>query len=301
MAPTANIAPTTELSATLRLKYERLGELLAAPLARGLIIAYSGGVDSAFLLWAAEQARRAHGGRLLAITTVSQSLAQVERDDAQRFAELVGVEHRWENSDELSNPDYARNDLTRCYHCKTELFRISRALATELGFEFIAYGYNASDRGDFRPGQKAAVENEILAPLSDAELTKDEIRALMRAFGLPLADKPASPCLSSRLMTGVAVTPEKLRDVEALEDILRGHGVSVFRMRLHEQGGQRWLRLEVAPDEMARVLAIRSELTDASRARGYAWLTLDLAGYRMGGANAAGRPNQPTHERNGAA
>lgn len=276
----------TALPETLEAKYLALRAALRARLPGGLIVAYSGGVDSAFLLWAAEQERRENGGRLLAVTAVSASLAQVERDDAARFATDLGVEHRWEETAELSNPAYTRNDLSRCYHCKTELFRLSHSLASQLGYGAIAYGYNASDRGDFRPGHRAAKENDILAPLDEANLAKDDIRALMRSFGLPLSDKPASPCLSSRLMTGVEVTPQKLRDVEELEALLRRAGLQVFRVRLHESPGNRWLRVEAAPEEMARVLAVRDELQQAARARGYAWVTLDLGGYRTGGATS---------------
>ena len=168
--------------------------------------------------------------------------------------------------------------------CSSDL--LSHDLAARLGYGAIAYGYNASDRGDFRPGHRAAKENDIIAPLDEAGLTKEEIRELMRAAGLPLADKPASPCLSSRLMTGVAVTPAKLRDVEDLEALLRGTGLRVFRVRLHEHGGARWLRVEADPSEMPAVLAVRDELQAAARARGYAWVTLDLAGYRTGGGTA---------------
>lgn len=274
------------LPEALEAKYLALRDRLRVHLPAGLIVAYSGGVDSAFLLWVAENERRESGGRLLAVTAVSASLAQVEREDAARFAATLGVEHRWEESAEFSNPDYLRNDLSRCYHCKTELFRLSHALASRLGYGAIAYGYNASDRGDFRPGHRAAKENDIVAPLDDAALTKDDIRALMRAFGLPFADKPASPCLSSRLMTGVEVTPQKLRDVEDFESILRTAGLQVYRVRLHEQPGGKWLRVEVAPEEMARVLAARDELHRLARDRGYAWVTLDLAGYRTGGGTA---------------
>jgi uncharacterized protein len=273
------------LPATLQAKFLALRTVLRDRLRDGLIIAYSGGVDSAFLLWAAEQERREAGGRLLAVTAVSASLAQVEREDAARFAATLGVEHRWEESGELANPEYARNDLSRCYHCKTELFRLSHSLAARLGYGAIAYGYNASDRGDFRPGHQAAKENDIIAPLDDASLTKDDIRALLRHHGLPFSDKPASPCLSSRLMTGVAVTPQKLRDVEDLETILREAGLQIFRVRLHEPAGGKWLRIEVAPEEMPAVLAIREALHEAARARGYPWITLDLAGYRTGGGN----------------
>src|SRR4051812_11338741 len=267
---------------------EKLVALRAAlrpALARGLIIAYSGGVDSAFLLWASKQEQDANGGRLLAITTVSASLSQAERDDAAGFAASLGVEHRWEESHELENPAYAQNDLSRCYHCKTELFRISHDLAAKYGYGYIAYGFNASDRGDFRPGHNAAKENNILAPLDDVDLTKDEIRSLLRRNGLPFADKPASPCLSSRLMTGVAVTSAKLRDDETLEAIVRAGGISVFRIRLHEHAGAKWLRLEVTPEEMGKVLPLREALQHEAQARGYSWVTLDLAGYRMGGGN----------------
>lgn len=279
------------LSETLDAKYRALRSVLRARLPAGLIVAYSGGVDSAFLLWATEQERQASGGRILAVTAVSASLAQVEREDAAHFARLLGVEHRWEESGELTNPAYARNDLSRCYHCKTELFRLSHSLAARLGYGAIAYGYNASDRGDFRPGHKAATEHGIVAPLDEADLTKDDIRALMRHFGLPLSDKPSSPCLSSRLMTGVSVTPDKLRDVEDLESILRRGGLGVFRVRLHEQPGAKWLRVEVAPDDMTQVLSLRDELNLMARERGYAWVTLDLAGYRTGGGNNRSSPS----------
>ena len=239
------------------------------PLVRdGLIVAFSGGVDSAFLLWAAERARQAHGGRVLALTAVSASMAAVERDDARDFAVRLGVEHLWQESLEVSNPAYVANDGSRCYHCKSELFRIGGNVARERGYGALAYGYNFSDRGDTRPGHRAALENDVVSPLADAELTKDDIRALLRAHGLPLADKPASPCLSSRLMTGVAVTPGKLADVEALEALLRTGGLRVFRVRLHEAGAQRFLRLEVAPDEtVARARTARRPRARGSRAR----------------------------------
>jgi pyridinium-3,5-biscarboxylic acid mononucleotide sulfurtransferase len=271
-------------SEALMLKYDALREGLRPRLQRGLIVAFSGGVDSAFLLWSAEQERRAAGGRLLAVTAVSASLPEAEREDAEEFARNLGVEHRWETSEELSDPNYLRNDGLRCYHCKTELFRLTRIIMQGGDYEFVAYGFNASDRGDLRPGHQAALENGVLAPLADAELTKDEIRALMRVFKLPLADKPSSPCLSSRLMTGVAVTPEKLRDVEAMESILRAHGIDVARVRVHEEGQRSFLRIEVGLDEMEGVLAARDELLAAGVARGYQRVLLDLAGYRMGGA-----------------
>ncbi|GAC1401582.1 MAG: ATP-dependent sacrificial sulfur transferase LarE [Pyrinomonadaceae bacterium] len=269
----------------LQTKYNTLRAFLRPKLAEGLLVAFSGGVDSAFLLWAAAQERLSGGGSLLAVTAESASMAQIERDDATSFAETLGVEHLWEKSAELSNPDYTINDANRCYYCKTELFSLSKNIASRFGYKWIAYGYNASDHSDFRPGHRAALENEILSPLNDANLTKNEIRELMRAFGLNLADKPASPCLSSRLMRGVFVTPQKLRDVEDMETILRRAGLKIFRVRLHEDGKNRFLRLEVAPHEMTRAIALREELVTQARARGFQWVTLDLAGYQTGGAN----------------
>lgn len=264
-------------------KYEALCDRLAGLLPDGLVVAFSGGVDSAFLLWAAESVRRKRGGRVLALTAVSASMAEVERVDARRFATALGVEHSWEQSLELAQPAYAANDGTRCYYCKSELFRIGHDVADKRGYRWLAYGYNASDRGDVRPGHKAALENDVLSPLADAGLTKDDIRVLMRANGLDLADKPASPCLSSRLMVGVTVTPEKLKDVEDMEQLLREKGLRVFRVRLHEDGAKKFLRLEIAADEMARALEAREALVTEGRRRGYQWVTLDLGGYRMGG------------------
>lgn len=271
------------LPADIEKKYTHLDQALTRLLREGLIVAFSGGVDSAFLLWAAERVRRANGGRLLALTAVSASMAQVEREDARRFAEGLGTPHAWEDSFEVSNPAYSANDGTRCYHCKSELFRIAHDVASRRGYGFLAYGYNASDRGDVRPGHKAALENGILSPLADAELTKEDIRTLMRAHGLELSEKPASPCLASRLMTGVAVTPEKLGDVERFEAILRDGGLKVFRVRLHEQADAKFLRLEVMPEEIERAVRLRDLLVREGKARGYRWVTLDLAGYRMGG------------------
>ena len=267
-------------------KYGALRDALRPHLASGLIIAFSGGVDSAFLLWAAEQERRRTGGRLLALTTVSASYSAAERHDADLFIKMLGVEHLWCESRELEDPAYLANDRSRCFHCKTELFRICHEIATSREYGSIAYGYNASDEGDFRPGHDAAIQAGVLSPLADAGLTKPEIRDLMRLNGLELADKPASPCLSSRLMTGVAITARKLRDVEELEAILRSAGIGVFRVRVHELNGTKLLRIETTPEEMSSVLTIREALVEAALSRGYRWTTLDLIGYQTGGANA---------------
>lgn len=279
-----NIA-TVLSTKTVGEKYRVLNDLLRPKLAEGLIVAFSGGVDSAFLTWAADQERKRSGGELVALTTMSESFSAAERSDAERFAETHGIEHFWYESKELLNPAYAANGLDRCFHCKTELFRICREAAETRDLKWIAYGYNASDRGDARPGHRAAIENDILSPLADAGLTKDDIRQLMRENGLQMADKPASPCLSSRVMTGVHITPRKLKDVEELETILREGGLRVFRVRLHEHGSVKFLRLEVAPDEMTRAMDLREKLVSEALGRGFKWVTLDLAGYAIGGGN----------------
>jgi uncharacterized protein len=270
-------------------KFSVLKDILRPRLAEGLIVAFSGGVDSAFLTWAAEQERRATGGKLAALTTLSESFSQAERADAERFIETHTIRHFWHESKELQDPLYAINDSNRCFYCKTELFNICRDVAKEHNFRWIAYGYNSSDRGDARPGHRAAVENSILSPLAEAGLTKDDIRLLMHENGLELADKPASPCLSSRLMTGVHITPRKLKDVEDFEAILRGGGLRVFRVRMHEAGETKFLRLEVAPDEMPLAMELRDTLVNEGLARGYKWVMLDLAGYRTGGGNLVAR------------
>ncbi len=244
-----NTATASHIDAAEK-KFLDLKSILKPKLAEGLIVAFSGGVDSAFLTWAAEQERLISGGKLAALTTLSESFSQAERADAERFVEAHGIQHFWHESKELLNPAYAINDGNRCFHCKTELFNICREAAKEHNFKWIAYGYNASDRGDIRPGHRAAVENSILSPLAEAGLTKDDVRLLMRKNGLEMADKPASPCLSSRLMTGVFITPQKLKDVEDFEAILRDGGLRVFRVRLHEVGETKFLRLEVAVDEI---------------------------------------------------
>jgi uncharacterized protein len=268
-------------------KYAALRAELGRRLGDGLVVAFSGGVDSTFLLWAAEQERKTSGGRLLALTTQSASFSAAERLDVETFINSYGIPHEWQVSNELLDPRYSVNDRSRCFYCKTELFRICGELARERDLKWIAYGYNASDTSDFRPGHLAAVENSILSPLADAGLTKDDIRSLMKGFGLEMADKPASPCLSSRLVTGVAITSQKLKDVEELESMLRDKGLRVFRVRLHESSGSKLARLEVAPDEMDLALKFRAMFCEAARERGFRWATLDLAGYQTGGGNVS--------------
>jgi len=253
-------------------KLQRLEDDLGRLLQDGLIVAFSGGVDSAFLLWAAERARREKGGDLVALTTESASLPAADRTDALELVRGLGTEHLLRASDELRVEAYTRNDADRCYHCKAGLFRIAESIASERGLRWIAYGYSASDIGDVRPGHRAALEHGVRA-----------IRTLMRTHDLRLAEKPASPCLSSRIMTGLEITPQRLDDVEALEAILHAGGIRVCRVRVCREEGSGFLRVEVAPEEMSRVLALRDELLREARARGYRWVTLDLEGYRMGG------------------
>ena len=266
-------------------KLTALKELLKPALQQGLLVAFSGGLDSAFLLWCAEETRREHGGRLLALTTFSPSMPLRDLEDARGFASAIGVEHRIVESKEFGQERYLQNDLMRCYYCKTELFAISREIIDEQNCSFIAYGYNASDFGDHRPGHRAAMENNILAPLADVEFNKEAMRLHLREHSKYLSEKPASPCLSSRVMTGVRIDAGMLGDIDALETLLREGGLRIFRVRLHEQEGNRFLRLEVVQSEMDQAMKLRQEFVDEAKKRGYRWITIDLEGYRMGGAN----------------
>jgi uncharacterized protein len=245
-----------------------------------VMVAYSGGIDSAYLAWVAHQAL---GERVLAVTADSPSLARTQLHDAVAFAQEHGIPHRVIDTAELDNPDYARNDAARCFHCKDELFATMQRLAAELGFAVIAYGMNADDEGDFRPGQRAATEHDVLAPLAEAGLNKQEIRDLARAAGLRLWDKPASACLASRLEYGRAVTREALAAVEAGEDALRELGFRQFRVRHHGEIA----RIEIARDEMTRALNLdtAARFTEIFRKLGFKYVTLDLEGYRQGSMN----------------
>ena len=279
-------SPRSDPGNTLDERFAKLEERLDEAVRDGLVVAFSGGVDSAFLLWAAGRAGGRTGGNVVALTTVSESMPSRDLDDGVRFAEDLGVEHLVEQSAELQDPAYVRNDADRCYHCKAELFRIAERLSSERRMRWIAYGYSASDRHDVRPGHKAALENAVLSPLADAGLDKEDIRALMRRHGLHLAEKPASPCLSSRIMTGLSISSEQLEDVERMETMLRAGGVKVCRVRVCDARPGCFLRIEVGPDEMAKVLPLRDQLVGEAQRRGYRWVTLDLAGYRTGGGNA---------------
>lgn len=268
-------AEVSRESEKLRALEERLGAL------GSLMVAYSGGVDSAFL---AATASRVLGGRALAVLADSPSLARRDLAGARAFAGEQGIALRVIETAELARPEYRQNDHDRCFHCKTELFEGMRALAAELGFQHIAYGMNADDRRDFRPGQRAAGEHGVLAPLAEAGLTKREIRSLARAAGYSLWDRPAAPCLSSRVEYGRAVTPEVLEQVERAEESVRQLGFREFRVRHHGE----LARVEIARSELGRALTMEmlDAITRELRQAGYQYVTLDTAGFRSGSLNA---------------
>ena len=246
-----------------------------------LMVAYSGGVDSAFL---AAVAHRVLGDQMLAVLADSPSLARRDMEQARAFAETHGIPLRIIRTEELDNPEYQRNDASRCFHCKTELFESMKKLGAELGFTNIAYGMNADDRGDYRPGQRAAEEHEVLAPLADVNLTKQEIRSLAKDAGYTLWDRPAAPCLSSRVEYGRTVTREVLEQIERGEDSLRQLCFREFRVRHHGEIA----RVEISRPEMVRALTM--EMMDAISAElrkaGFKYVTLDCTGFRSGSLNA---------------
>jgi uncharacterized protein len=256
-----------------------------------VMVAYSGGIDSAYLAWAAHQAL---GERMLAVTADSPSLARAQLQDGVAFAQEHGIPHRVLETAELDNPDYARNDAARCFHCKDELFATMQRLAAELNFAVIAYGMNGDDRGDFRPGQRAAAEHGVVAPLAEAGLSKEEIRELAREAGLRLWDKPASACLASRIEYGRAVTREALAAVEAGEEALRELGFRQFRVRHHGEIA----RIEIAREELPRALSMEmaERLTAIFKRLEFKYVTLDLEGYRSGSMNAVLPVSQITHK-----
>jgi uncharacterized protein len=247
-----------------------------------VLVAYSGGVDSALL---AVLAHRVLGARALAVTADSESLSSEQRALALDVARQFGFPHRLVETREMDNPLYARNDQDRCYHCKSELFARLVPLAAAEGFAHVAYGLIVDDLSDFRPGQRAAAEAGARAPLAEAGLTKDDVRALSRELGLPTAELPASPCLSSRLPYGTPVTLEALRRVESAEAGVRALGFRELRVR---HLGER-ARVEIAREEMGRLedAALRAAVLAAVRAAGYAEAVIDPEGYRRGRLNDA--------------
>ncbi len=263
---------------TLDRKEQHLRQILAD--CGRLVVAYSGGVDSAFLAW---QAHQVLGDQMRAVIADSASLARTHLEDALDFVREHQIPVEVVETRELENPAYIRNDSMRCFHCKDELFSVLERYRETLGFNAIAYGVNADDEGDFRPGQQAARQHHVLAPLLAAGLSKAEIRELARQADLRLWDKPASACLSSRLEYGRAVTPEALNVVERGEGALRAMGFRQFRVRHHGET----VRIEIAPEELPRALTaeMARELTTVFKALGFKFVTLDLEGFRSGSMN----------------
>jgi len=247
-----------------------------------VIVAYSGGVDSAFLAYAAH---RALGDRALAVTADSPSYPERHRQIAFDVAREFGFAHLVIQTSEMARPEYRANPANRCYYCKHELYTHLSVLARERGIPVIVDGSNADDRGDYRPGRQAAREFGVRSPLDEADLTKDEIRELSRRAGLPTWDEPASACLSSRIPYFSEVTDEKLRMIERAESVLRGLGFRICRVRHHDT----LARIELGQDEIARALepATAETIDRELRAIGYAHVTVDLRGYRLGSLNEA--------------
>ncbi len=262
-----------------RKEAELLARLAELP---SLVIAVSGGADSAYLAWAAHQAL---GTRALSVTAISPSYSGYDRAELEKFIADTGVRHEFVETHEMENPAYRANAGDRCYYCKDELFNVLDELAKARGFAAVAYGVNADDMSDFRPGQRAAAEHQALAPLLEANMNKADIRVLSQRAGLPTWDRPASACLSSRLPYGTEVTPERLLLVENGEAILRELGFRQFRVRLHDK----LARIEIAAEELP--LAMTPEMAAAIsrrfKAAGFLYVALDLEGYRQGSLNAA--------------
>jgi pyridinium-3,5-biscarboxylic acid mononucleotide sulfurtransferase len=246
-----------------------------------LLVAYSGGVDSAFLAWAGH---RELGEGMMAVLADSPSLARSQMQDAVAFAEEQGIPLTVIHTEEMDRTDYVRNDAARCFHCKDELFTVMEQYRQRGGFDAIAYGVNLDDQGDYRPGQAAARQHHVAAPLLEAGLTKQDIRQLAQQAGLRVWDKPASACLSSRIEYGRPVTREALSAVEQGEDAIRRLGFRQFRVRHHGE----IVRIEIAPEELPRALTLEmaSEFTRIFKALGFSYVTLDLEGFRSGSMNA---------------
>lgn len=268
MGVTENLA---EKASLLTAKIQELGSVL---------IAYSGGTDSAYLAYAAY---RVLGDKMIAVIADSASLPRAELEAALSFTAAHNIPTHVLRTAEMENPAYTRNDSQRCFHCKDELFTVMETARRELGFEHLAYGMNADDRGDFRPGQKAAALHEAVAPLAEAGLTKAEIRELAREAGLRIWDKPASACLSSRIEYGRPVTAESLRQIEEAEAGLHRLGFRQVRVRHHGE----LARIELARADLPRALDMTTldEITSAVRAAGFRYVTLDTQGYRSGSMN----------------
>ncbi|MGA7922255.1 MAG: ATP-dependent sacrificial sulfur transferase LarE [Candidatus Acidiferrales bacterium] len=272
---TAAALDTTTSFAKQENLFRALGKL------ESVLVAFSGGADSAYLAWAAHQILNE---RALAVTALSASFSKHDRQQAEQFIAWNGLRHEFIETHEFKNPLYIANNADRCYHCKDELFDQMDALAKLRQFRTIAYGINADDTDDFRPGHRAAREHHVLTPLLDAQLHKPEIRFLSQRAGLSTWDRPASACLSSRVPYGTAVTPELLEKVDRAEAVLRDMNFRQFRVRAHGD----LARIELAQDELARGLDPKtaSKIAEGIKAAGFSLVSLDLEGYRQGSLNS---------------
>ena len=265
---------------------DRLAEIL-----RGMgsvLVCYSGGVDSAFVL---AVAHRVLGDRCIGMTAVSPSLADFEREDAIALAKEIGGRHELVESNEIEDEDYAKNNVDRCFHCKSELYRVSDKKQREWGMAFSVNGTNLDDLGDYRPGLEAAKQAGARSPLVEAGFTKADVRRVAQLLGLPVWDKPAAACLSSRLPYGTRVTRERLRQIGSLEQRIHELGIRQARVRWHALSGtagtreSAMARVEIGKDEMLAAFEVRDAIVAAGQALGFAYVTLDLAGYRTGSHN----------------
>ena len=271
---------STRTNESLAVRAGRLRDLLTGY--QSVLIAFSGGVDSAYLAIAAHDAL---GERALAVTADSPSYPDTHRQLALSVARDFNFAHEVIQTAELERPEYRANPANRCYYCKDELYSQLAAIARDRGFAVVIDGNNADDRGDYRPGRQAAREHGVRSPLDEADLTKDDIRQLAREAGLASWDEPASACLSSRIPYGQEVTDERLRQIEQAEQVLRDLGFRIFRVRHHDSVA----RLEIAKAEMPRALdsGINAKLVSRLKALGYQYVSLDLQGYRLGSLNEA--------------
>ncbi len=244
-------------------------------------VAYSGGIDSTVVAQAAYVALK---DAAIAVTAVSESLASGELDEARALAGQIGIRHRVIRTEEFADPNYLRNQPDRCYFCKSELYGRLSSMLDELGVDVIASGANLDDLGDHRPGMRAATESGVRHPLQECQLTKADVRALAKAWGLPTWDKPATPCLSSRIAYGEEVTAERVRMVDQAEQWLRAHGLRLLRVRYHKGD---LARVEVSVDDLPRLVQpeVRRTMTEAFRSLGFKFVTLDLEGFRSGSLN----------------
>jgi pyridinium-3,5-biscarboxylic acid mononucleotide sulfurtransferase len=247
-----------------------------------VIVAYSGGTDSAYLAWAAHHVL---GDNAVAVTADSASIPTSHKRDAEAFARECGFRHEYIETHEFENPDYVKNDKNRCFHCKDELFTRLESFAAQRGNAPIIYGVNKDDLGDYRPGQRAAKLHGVQAPLVEAGLTKAEIRELSQRAGLSTWDRPAAACLSSRVPYGTPVTPQTIRTIEEGEEAIRALGFRQFRVRFHGE----LARIEIAKEELPRALTPETAQAFSAifKQLGFLYVTLDLEGYRQGSLNAA--------------